>query len=98
MPNVKASAKPFPPIRFLPWMPPVDFACCEESGNRFALLEALGFFVDLKAAHCVMDSHADACGPERRLLNRESAALRFVRSNLSVSFFDRFYQTLCWNV
>lgn len=75
-----------------------DFACRVESGNRFAVLEALSFFVDLKAAHRVMDSHADTSCPEGRFLNRESAALRFVRGNLSVSFFDRFYQTLCWNV
>ena len=41
-----------------------DFAGCVESGNRFAFLEALSFFIDPEGAHGVMNSHADAGGPE----------------------------------
>lgn len=41
-----------------------DFSGCAESGNRFAFLEALSFFIDPEGAHGVMNSHADAGGPE----------------------------------
>lgn len=41
-----------------------DFSGCVESGNRFAFLEALSFFIDPEGAHGVMNSHADAGGPE----------------------------------
>ena len=41
-----------------------DFSGCAESGDRFAFLETLSFFIDPEGAPGVMNSHADAGGPE----------------------------------